>query len=124
MVRLENIQKRLFSMPKEDIGLCLKTAGEIRGLGTAGASGLLAILFPKEFGTVDQFVVKKLQEIEIPDHQDALLRMNPESLKIDDGVLLIGIMREKAAELNRKFQTDFWTPRKIDMVLWSFGRGM
>ena len=29
---------------------------------------------------------------------------------------------EKANELNQRFDTDFWTPRKIDMVLWSIGR--
>ena len=48
--------------------------------------------------------------------------MNPESLTNNDGVILVEIMREKAEELNRNFNTDFWTPRKIDMILWSFGR--
>jgi hypothetical protein len=32
----------------------------IRGLGIAGASGLLSVLFPEYFGTVDQFVVMSL----------------------------------------------------------------
>ena len=49
-------------------------------------------------------------------------RRAPESLKIKDGIMLIEIMKEKAKELNKRFHTDFWTPRKIDMVLWSFGR--
>ncbi|MBR5479797.1 MAG: hypothetical protein IKU84_06425 [Clostridia bacterium] len=119
---LKNIQTRIFSMPKDNIGKCIETACEIRGLGTAGASGLLAILFPNQFGTVDQFVAKRLQEINHPIHKDTLNNMNPEGLKVKDAVVLIQIMREKAMELNKKFQTDFWTPRKIDMILWSFGR--
>ena len=48
--------------------------------------------------------------------------MNPEGLKIKDGIILVNIMKEKAAELNAKFNTDFWTPRKIDMILWAYGR--
>ncbi|MBQ7897530.1 MAG: hypothetical protein IJ323_03820 [Clostridia bacterium] len=119
---LKSIKERLFSMPKDNIKNCLEIACEIYGLGTAGASGLLAILFPTNFGTVDQFVVKRLQEIDHPIYNFDLKNMNPENLKIKDGVVLVEIMREKATELNNKFNTDFWTPRKIDMVLWAFGR--
>ena len=120
--KLKNIQTRLFCTSKNDIGKCLEIANEIYGLGTAGASGLLAILFPEHFGTVDQFVVKRLQEINHPTYSVALSNMNPEGLKIKDGVILIKIMRTKADELNKKFNTNFWTPRKIDMILWSYGR--
>lgn len=119
---LKDIQKRLFAAPKNEVGKCMKIASEIRGLGTAGASGLLAVLFPRDFGTVDQFVVKRLQEIDHPVYRDVLNHMNPEGLKINDGVILVQIMKEKAEELNDRFNTDFWTPRKIDMILWSFGR--
>ena len=119
---LEDIQKRLFSADHSDIKNCLKIASEIRGLGAAGASGLLSILFPKDFGTIDQFVVRKLQELDEPTYNIYLDGMNPDSLKITDGVILINIMRDKAEELNKKFNTDFWTPRRIDMILWSFGR--
>ena len=31
-------------------------------------------------------------------------------------------MRQKSLELNQEFQTNKWTPRKIDMVLWACGR--
>ena len=79
-------------------------------------------MFPNDFATVDQFVVKRLQEIEHPVFKFDLNSMKPEHLKIKDGVVLITIMREKAVELNKKFNTNFWTPRKIDMILWSFGR--
>lgn len=122
LLLLQDIQSRLFSASKNEIETCLKIASEIRGLGTAGASGLLAILYPKHFGTVDQFVVKRLQEIDHSIFNNELNSMNPERLRIQDGVLLIRIMKEKARELNNKFNSDFWTPRKIDMILWSFGR--
>ena len=120
--KLKDIQTRIFSMPKDDVGKCLGVACEIYGLGTAGASGLLAVLFPANFGTVDQFVVRRLQEINHPIYDSELNKMNPEGLKIKDGVILVEIMKEKAKELNKKFNTDFWTPRRIDMILWSFGR--
>ena len=119
---LATIHKKIFEIPKNDIFSCLKAATEIKGLGTAGASGLLSILFPEYFGTVDQFVVERLREISFISHKDDITKMNPESLRIKDGVILINIMREKANELNQLFNTDFWTPRKIDMILWSFGR--
>ena len=48
--------------------------------------------------------------------------MNPDSLTISDGVLIIGVLRRKAADLNRIFNSAIWTPRKVDMVLWTFGR--
>ena len=89
----------------------MSSATEIRGLGPAGASGLLSILFPESFGTVDQFVVKALREVEGFPYANELEKMNPESLSMDNSVLL-----------NQRFDTDFWTPRKIDMVLWSIGR--
>jgi hypothetical protein len=50
------------------------------------------------------------------------MRMNPDSLTISDGVLIIGVLRRKSADLTRIFGSATWTPRKLDMVLWTFGR--
>ena len=122
MSELADIQKRLFSVDRSNIEKCLNIASEIHGLGPSGASGLLAILFPENFGTIDQYVVKALKDIEGIPYAAELAKMNPESLSIRNGVLLIQILREQAASLNKKFDTDFWTPRKIDMVLWTVGR--
>lgn len=91
----------------------------INGLGVAGASGILSILKPEHFGTVDQVVVEGLKKVVVaPNLKAALIRMKPEGLSIKDGVILIEIMQQKASELNQKFNTDFWTPRKVDMLLW------
>lgn len=48
--------------------------------------------------------------------------MNEKDLSIKDAVLLEGILRRKAAELNDKFGNNSWTPRKVDMVLWAIKR--
>jgi len=119
---LADIQRRLFSAEHSDITECMRTAAEIHGLGPAGASGLLAILFPEDFGTADQFVVKALRNIGNLPFKTELERMNPDSLSVKNAVLLIEIMRTKANELNERFSTDFWTPRKIDMILWAWER--
>ena len=122
LFELADIQRRLFTADHANIGKCLSIATEIRGLGPAGASGLLAILFPEDFGTIDQFVVKALREVDGLPYATELEKMKPESLSVENGVLLIEILRETAKKLNKSFDTDFWTPRKIDMVLWAVGR--
>jgi hypothetical protein len=122
MDELEQIQRMLFSFDRSDIKHGLEITQCIKGLGTAGASGLLSILFPRDFGTVDQFVVKSLLSIEgIPEHS-IFEKMKSDSLKLHDGVLLIRIMQNKAKTLNERFGTDHWTPRQIDKVLWCVGR--
>lgn len=118
---LHKTKDRLFSAEKTDIKQCLTAATCIPGLSTAGASGLLSILFPEYFGTVDQFAVKALRRISALAEKALVATMNPESLRLDDGVILVQIMRRKAAELNKLFGTNTWTPRKVDMVLWTYG---
>jgi hypothetical protein len=122
LAALHSIKERLFAVDRDNIQQCLAVASSIRGLGIAGASGLLAILFPGHFGTVDQFAVKALAKI--PDLPEAHLiaAMNPESLKLNEGTVVIRIMRRKSEELNRALSTTDWTPRKVDMVLWACAR--
>ena len=119
---LHGIKERLFVLDKDNIQQCLALASTIRGLGTAGASGLLAVLFSAHFGTVDQFAVKALAVIpELPERA-LIAAMNPESLKLNEGDVLIRIMRRKADELNQVSSLVGWTPRKVDMVLWTCAR--
>ncbi len=100
----------------------LSTTCEIGGLGPAGASGLLALLYPKSFATIDQFVAKALAEVPSLPQSDLICGMSPEGLSVRDGVVLIEVMRAKAAALNATFGSQAWTPRKIDKVLWAVGR--
>lgn len=117
---LDQIRKRLLALDTDDIRTALEAA-KIRGLGTAGVSGLLALMYPKKFGTVDQFVVKALRQVERLPESEALARMNPMGLTVRDGALIINILRRKAADNNRLFNSEDWTPRKLDKVLWTYG---
>jgi len=122
MSDLVRIKDRLLSVDRTETREAVSIAREIKGLGTAGASGLLSLMFPESFATVDQFVVKALRKVDGLPEAAALARMNPEGLSVADGVVLIGIMQRKGAENNRVFGTASWTPRKVDKVLWTYGR--
>lgn len=122
MKELHQIQLNLFFFDHSDIYRGLEIAQCIRGLGIPGASGLLSILFPKDFGTVDQFVVKSLQSIPGLPEQDRISKINPDFIKLDDGLELISLLRNEANQLNKAFKTNTWTPRSIDKVLWSYRR--
>jgi len=122
LASLDVIRGELLALDVHNIRLGLETARQIRGLGVGGSSGLLALMYPAYFGTVDQFVVKALCGVpNLPDAAE-LDRMKPESLRPDQGVTLINILRRKAADNNRTLNTATWTPRKIDMILWTYGR--
>jgi len=116
------LRDEILILKDEAIEYALRKAEEIKGLGIAGASGLLSILFPSKYGTVDQFVVKRLLEIRDLPERKIITEINPESISLSQGAILIEILRRKADELNIQNETDFWTPRKVDMVLWSYGR--
>lgn len=117
--RLFDIKERLLRFNTSDISTGLSIAKEIPGLGIAGASGLLSLMYPDHFATVDQFAVKALCQVSGLPESGEINGMKPENLKLRDGILLIDIMRRKARENNEAFGTDFWTARKIDMVLWA-----
>ena len=63
-----------------------------------------------------------LREVKDLPEADALAEMKPLNLSVADGVLLVDILKRKAVENNQVFGTSSWTPRKIDMVLWTYGR--
>jgi thermostable 8-oxoguanine DNA glycosylase len=115
---LDDIRKKIITLDHNDIKNSLFITQQIKGLGIAGASGLLALLYPTEYATVDQFVVGALREIESQKH--FVEKMVPESLTLENGVVLINIMKEKAKILNETNDTTFWTPRKVDMALWAY----
>lgn len=118
---LDAIRQGLLSINQSHIRRPIDLVRQIPGLGTAGASGLLALIYPQSFGTVDQFVVKSLRAIRsLPEHE-VLMQMNPEGLCTNDAIVLIGIMRRRAAELTRELGRPF-TPRALDRVLWTYGR--
>lgn len=118
-LQLLDIKNQIFAFNKADIIQGLSVASQIKGLGVAGASGLLAILFPQYFGTVDKFVVEALSNLShLNEHQLIKRMLTKSGMDIHDGKILIDIMRSKAIELNKTFNSERWNPRMIDMVLW------
>lgn len=115
---LFGIKNILLNLDTSDIRAGLLAAKKIDGLGVAGASGLLSLMYPQAFATVDQFVVKALRKVPALSEHEILARMNPDNLTLSNGIDLISIMRNKAEENNRIFGNNYWSPRKIDMVLW------
>lgn len=122
MDELSLIKDALFKFDPKNTRLGLEICHLIRGLGYAGASGLLSILYPKYFGTVDQFVVISLQNFDSLKNDEELHKIKPNDINLNGAVKLEKLFIEKASELNRCNNTDYWTPRKIDKVLWAFNR--
>lgn len=122
MEELFLIKNALFTFNPRNTMLGLEICHLIRGLGYAGASGLLSILYPKYFGTVDQFVVISLQNFDSLKNDEELQNIKPNDINLNGAVKLEKLFIEKASELNRCNNTDYWTPRKIDKVLWAFNR--
>jgi hypothetical protein len=127
LTRLGSIQRDLFAVRPNHVEHGLAVATQIPGLGVAGGSGLLAVLFPEWFGTVDQFVVDALFHVHDLPERRAVAAMHaklfpasgsPGSLSVQEGATLIGIMQNQAIALNRRFRSRYWTPRKVDMALW------
>jgi hypothetical protein len=103
LVGLDRMRQQLLVLDTNYIRLGLRTVSAAPGLGTAGALGLLALLYPKKFGTVDQFAIKALRQVEGLPEAEALARMEPAGLSISNGVVVFDVLRRKAAELNVAF---------------------
>ncbi len=116
MEELSLIRRALFSFTPSDIELGFKIAMLIKGLGTAGASGLLSILYPEHFGTVDQFAAVALNKTKTFERS-----FNPDKITLSDALDMERIMIVKANKLNHANNINYWTPRKVDKVLWTIG---
>jgi len=75
--RLLRIKALLFSSDATDIRRAIERAQYIKGLGPAGGSGLLAVLFPTQFGTADKFVVKALVGVRALPERGQVRKMDP-----------------------------------------------
>jgi hypothetical protein len=121
MDRVERVRQGLVDRGTDSKGATIKLMmgkyGGIHGLAVAGASGLLALVYPEEFGTVDVMVTRALQRLGLPN----VLTVDPKNISIADAETMIEIMRLKAIDLNRIFGTNRWTPRLVDRVLWVAG---
>lgn len=120
---LKRIREEIFEACEKEIENTeelLKIVKKISGLGVAGAGGLLSILYLEYYGTVDKFLIRSLRSVGGLEKHDVLLKMKEDEIKISDGKILEDILRAKADDLNKRFRSDYWTPRKPDMILWTY----
>ncbi|HVN21329.1 MAG TPA: hypothetical protein VMU05_21260 [Dongiaceae bacterium] len=102
--------------------LSLVRSARIRGLDYPGTSGLLSLLFKEWFGTADICILESLRKIQsLPEKRKVREIRAWVKTKNDwrdtDAVLVINIMRRKAAQLNTAFSTNKWTPSSISIIL-------
>lgn len=117
---LDKIRRRILAIDLKNVRDSIEVASQIPGIGPAGASGLLSLLYPRHFGTADVFVVEALKTVlTLPERNEIKQIKDGSQLTIPRAVLLVEVMRRKAAELNALFESESWTPRKVDMVLWA-----
>ena len=102
--------------------LNLVRSPRIRGLDYPGASGLLALLFKEWFGTADTCILESLWKIESLTEKQKIGEIRAwvktkSDWRENDAVLVINILRKKAAQLNTAFSTNTWTPSRVSMIL-------
>lgn len=115
---LTNIKSRLCDPDLDDRTL-LSTAMSINGVGTAGASALLSILYPERFGTADRFVVLCMQNAPSLISDTTIQHINPNAIKPKEALHMFELMRNKAVELNKVSDANTWTPRMVDKAAWA-----
>lgn len=65
-------------------------------------------------------LVRISSSIDLPEIEE-IKKMKPTKLTLKNGITLINMIRLKSEENNSVFDSTSWTPRKIDMVLWTCG---
>ena len=120
MEKLREIQEELFNFDLSKIDKGLEIAHKIEGLGVAGASGLLALLFPSYFATVDDMVIRALLTCDEYRDDATIKAINRQDIEEDEAVYLIEQFKKKAHELNALSNEYCWRPRDIDVILWHF----
>ncbi len=98
----------------------LTAVSKIPGLGTIGGSGVLALVHPETYGTIDRMVLKSFHD----NNEFQFVRTEADFSKdakfgLEYGALVILRLREIAQQLNEKNRVNSWTPRRVDMVLFA-----
>jgi hypothetical protein len=81
--QLERVRRHLVDRVGASTGASIQIVMGIHGLAVAGASGLLALVYPEEFGTVDVKLTQALQQVGLPE----VMRINPRAIRILSRVL-------------------------------------
>ena len=116
------IKEDLLTFDHHDIRQGLEIVKQFPGMQDKAGLGFLSVLFKPDFGTVDKWVIKILQHLDqfdFPTMNVTVGKIDPDHPTTDEVVQIIQIFREKASELNQQFASKKWTPRRIDMALFS-----
>lgn len=133
---LDEVKRQIVRADKTDVPRCLKIITCVEGFGIPTGSGLLAVLFPEHFGTIDKLILRaflSIPSVNTRYHLDEWTRNDDQyfskgsksdSRRYELSSILIGLFVEKAAENNRLFGTSLWTPRTVEMTLWTTQHGV
>jgi hypothetical protein len=124
---LFSVKRGLLALDRIDLAdsrkcLNLVRSPRIRGLDYPSASGLLALMFKEWYGSVDRGVLESLCKIEALPEKSRIGEIRAwvkvqKDWRESDAVLVINMVRRKAAQLNAWFGANRWTPHKITMIL-------
>lgn len=114
---LKELQKRIADKKElndDDMSNAIRNLQKIPGIGLSAATGLLSILFPTHFGTINKHVRINLKKVGCKiSEQDCI------NISVKNAIKMEKILIEKAKKLNTDMNTDYWTPRRLDKILWS-----
>ncbi|MBX9791902.1 MAG: hypothetical protein K2Y37_23510 [Pirellulales bacterium] len=98
-IKRELLDMRFSDDDRDGIRRAIRAADKVAGLDVKSATGLLAVMYPKWFGTVDRHVIDCLQTIsELPEF-DAIQEMSArKNVTVDDATLLVLVMRTALSE--------------------------
>lgn len=128
---LDALKWKLLRADKTDLTGCLQIVTLIEGFRIPTGSGLLAVLFPESFGTVDKLILRAFLTIPSVNSKyrlDAWTHNDDEYFskgsktdpkRYELASRLIALFTQKATENNRLVGTAHWTPRKVEMALWT-----
>lgn len=128
-IKYDNACRRVLQLNLADSARCLSAvgSGSIPGMRVSAASAFLAVLFPEWFGTVDQHTLRNLLKIVDPRadwlraqvHNPATFFSGDHQLAQHRASLMVALYREQAQRLNSGLTTPYWTPRKVEMVVFA-----
>lgn len=118
------------SGPPQD---AIKRVTRIGGAGIPVASACLALLYPEHFGTVDRWALRGFLTLRhhptidgfrawVKD-PDTFLNQQDDMQALRTAELMILLYRDRADRLRVLDPEEGWTPRKVDMVVWTLRDG-
>ncbi|MCR5629587.1 DUF1759 domain-containing protein [Eubacterium sp.] len=86
---------------------------EIVGVGPVCSTSFLAIILPSKFGVVSRHIIEPMKEVysDVKEYKKVISKKQACELEIK--------LNEISRTINKRFDSNYWTPRKVDKVLWT-----